>query len=138
MTALAVLGARLVVGLERRRLAALVLLRLVVGLVLVVALGQEQEQCRRLALAVKPLRQAASPLSLLAARLVDLVLPPRRFPTTAVPLALPSAPRPEVALMRVPSQIRQPHRLRMRTRNLAWRSPRRSGSTEISPRPDSV
>ena len=51
---------------ERRRLAALVLLRLVVGLVLVAALGQEQEQCRRLALAVTPLRQAASPLSLLA------------------------------------------------------------------------
>ena len=46
-----------VVGLERRRLAALVLLRLVVGLVQVVALGQGQEQCRRLALAVAPLRR---------------------------------------------------------------------------------
>ena len=51
------LVAAAVVGLERRRLAALVLLRLVVGLVQVVALGQGQEQCRRLALAVAPLRR---------------------------------------------------------------------------------
>ena len=50
------LVAAAVVGLERRRLAALVLLRLV-GLVQVVALGQVQEQCRRLALAVAPLRR---------------------------------------------------------------------------------
>ena len=61
------LVAAAVVGLERRRLAALVLLRLVVGLVQVVALGQGQEQCRRLALAVAPLRRRLLLASLLLA-----------------------------------------------------------------------
>ena len=51
------LVAAAVLVLERHRLAALLLLRLVVGLVLVVGSGQEQEQCQRLALAVGPLRR---------------------------------------------------------------------------------